>query len=369
MAMTIVALLLALGALQTGGPARQFFVTALAPSELENQQAVVETSEGVFVIDLLGDAAPNHVGLFVKHAREGVYDGTTFHRAVRLGMVQGGDPVSKDPAKRAQYGTGGLRMLQAELTPEPQTRGAVSAVQIPGDADSAGAQFFINVADQPALQGKYTVFGRVSEGIEVVSRISEAPVDAAGKIVDRVEIRRVTIRARPPEPFTTESVTALAAYRAVIETSLGAMTVEFLPDKAPDHVRNFLRLAEAGVYDGMAFHRVAPGFVIQTGFVPTRKTPLTQAQTRYVRTLGPEFNDTVHIKGIVSMARGDDAGSASTSFFICTAAAPALDGKYTAFGRVVDGVSVVEAIEQVPRNGEEPVTRVELIRVRVERQP
>jgi peptidyl-prolyl cis-trans isomerase B (cyclophilin B) len=222
------------------------------------------------------------------------------------------------------------------------------------------------VADQPGLQGKYTVFGRVSEGIEVVSRISEAAVDASGKIVDRIEIRRVTIRARPPEPFSTEPVGTLARYRAVLETSLGAITVEFFPDKAPGHVRNFLRLAQAGVYDGMAFHRVAPGFVIQTGFVPSRRSLLTQAQSRYVRMLAPEFNDTVHVKGIVSMARGDEAASASTSFFICTAASPALNGKYTAFARVVDGLTVVDAIEQVPRNGEEPVTRVELVRVRVE---
>jgi peptidyl-prolyl cis-trans isomerase B (cyclophilin B) len=361
--------LLVLAAAQASGPPRQFFSTPLTPDQLAGQQAVVETSEGVFVIDLLGEAAPNHVGLFIKHAREGVYDGTAFHRAVKLGMVQGGDPVSKDPAKRAQYGTGGLKMLTAEITPEPQSRGAVSAVQIPGDVNSAGTQFFINVVDQPGLQGKYTVFGRVSEGIEVVSRISEAAVDGSGRIVDRVEIRRVTIRERPPEPFSVETPEALAGYRAVLETSLGPVTLELLPDKAPEHVRNFLRLAQAGVYDGMAFHRVAPGFVIQTGFIPSRKAPLTQAQTRYVRSLAPEFNDTLHVKGTVSMARGEDASSASTSFFICTAAAPALDRKYTAFGRVVDGLSVVEAIEQVPRNGEEPVTRVELVRVRLERQP
>ena len=66
------------------------------------------------------------------------------------------------------------------------------------------------------------------------------------------------------------------------------------------------------------------------------------------------------------MAHGDDPASASTSFFICTAPAPALNGQYTAFGRVIDGLAVVEAIEQVPRNGEEPVTRVDLVRVRVE---
>jgi cyclophilin family peptidyl-prolyl cis-trans isomerase len=98
-------------------------------------------------------------------------------------------------------------------------------------------------------------------------------------------------------------------------------------------VRQFLRLAQAGVYDGMAFHRVVP-----------------------------------HVKGIVSTARGEDPASATASFFICTAASTTLDGRwrYTAFGRVVDGLNVVEAIEAAPRNGEAPITRIELKTVRVE---
>jgi len=95
---------------------------------------------------------------------------------------------------------------------------------------------------------------------------------------------------------------------------------------------------------------------------------MDDAQQALVRTLQPEFNDTAHDKGIVSMARGDDPASASTSFFIVTARVPSLDGTYTAFGRVVDGMSVAEAIEQVPRDGEAPRTRIDLLRVRVVKQ-
>jgi peptidyl-prolyl cis-trans isomerase B (cyclophilin B) len=109
---------------------------------------------------------------------------------------------------------------------------------------------------------------------------------------------------------------------------------------------------------------VLPGFVVQGGYLPTR-APLTEKQQRLVHELQPEFNDTLHVKGIVSMARGDDPASATTSFFIVTGAAPSLDGKYTAFGRVVDGLDVVEKIESVPRTSETPVTRVELVRARV----
>ncbi|HYB96283.1 MAG TPA: peptidylprolyl isomerase, partial [Vicinamibacterales bacterium] len=121
-------------------------------------------------------------------------------------------------------------------------------------------------------------------------------------------------------------------------------------------------LAQSGVYDGMRFHRVVKGFVIQSGHLPTR-APLSETQQKYVRQMKAEFNDQAHDKGTLSMARLADDDSASTSFFIVTARAQALDGKYTAFGRVESGLDVVEKIEAVAVNGEEPVQRVELRKV------
>jgi peptidylprolyl isomerase len=330
------------------------------------RQAVVETSLGTFIIDLTADVAPNHVAYFTKLAQDGAYEGTTFHRVVRNGMVQGGDPISKDPAKRSLYGTGGQNAVKAEARAEKMTRGSVAAVVVSGRPDSAGAQFFVVLADQPALGGQYTVFGQVFDGMDVLQKISETPVDASGVATDRVEIKRVSIRDKPAERFVTEAPAALAGYRAVLDTSMGAITIEFFPDKAPETVRQFMRLADAGVYAGMAFHRVAPGFVIQTGALNTKASPLSERQQKLVRNLQPEFSDTRHVKGIVSMARGDDPGSAQTSFFICTGASTALDGVYTAFGRVVDGMAVVDAIEKVPRTGETPNERIELRGVRIE---
>lgn len=341
---------------------------AAAGAQAPAKQAVVETSAGTFVIELTPDAAPNQVDHFMKLATAGAYDGTTFHRMVKYGMVQGGDPTSRDPAKRSLYGSGGLNAVKAEPRAAKMTRGSVAAVLVPGKPDSAGAQFFVVLADQPALDNQYTVFGRVSDGMEVLQEISAVPVDAAGLATGRVEIRRLTIRDTPPEPFVADSPQQLAAYRAILETSSGLVTIEFLPDKAPEHVRQFLRLAEAGVYNGMAFHRVAPGFVIQTGALNTRQAPLTEKQQKLVHNLQPEFNDTRHVKGIVSMARGDDPASATTSFFICTGISAALDGVYTAFGRVVNGMPVVETIEATPRTGETPNTRIELKTIRVERR-
>jgi peptidyl-prolyl cis-trans isomerase B (cyclophilin B) len=122
------------------------------------------------------------------------------------------------------------------------------------------------------------------------------------------------------------------------------------------------------VLDGTAFHRVVRGFVIQAGALNSRG-PLTEKQQKLVRTLAPEFNETKHTKGILSMARGDEPASATTSFFIVTGDASSLDGKYTVFGRVVDGLTVVEAIEQTPVNGETPVTRIEITAVKLGVRP
>jgi cyclophilin family peptidyl-prolyl cis-trans isomerase len=350
-------------------PRETFFTSTLPVAELRNKQAVLETSYGTIVLDLLPDAAPNHVAYFITKAREGAYDGTTFHRVIAMGIIQGGDPLSKDRTQAARYGTGGLGVLRFEANAEKQTRGAVSAVLVQGNRDSAGSQFFITVTDQPALDGQYTVFARVAEGIGVAQKISTATANGAVP-ADRIEIRRVSIREKPasvPEPFSTESIEELTRQRAVLETSMGTITFEFFPDRAPNHVRQFLRLAESGVYDGTAFHRIVRGFVIQGGHMPTRREPLEDRQQTFVRTLPPEFNATLHERGIVSMARGADPASATSSFFIVLAPSPSLDGQYTAFGRVVDGMDVVARIEAVALDGETPVSRIDLNRVRVVR--
>jgi peptidyl-prolyl cis-trans isomerase B (cyclophilin B) len=201
----------------------------------------------------------------------------------------------------------------------------------------------------------------------VAQKISTVPAENSIPR-ERVEIKKVTIRDKPapaPEPFVAETVEELAKTRAVVETSMGNMTVELFPDRAPNHVRNFLRLAALGVYDGTAFHRVVRGFVIQGGYLPSRREPLDIAQEKYVKPLAPEFNPTPHDKGILSMARGDDPASATTSFFVVTARTPALDNQYTVFGRIAEGLDVLDAIEAVPVNGETPVTRIEVTRVRV----
>ena len=370
--MPVTVLLALLAALPFQAPRRPApagpYKTALTVEQMSRKQAVVDTTAGTFVIDLRPDLAPNHVGYFMKQAGDGAYAGTLLHRVVRNAIVQGGDPLSKDPVRKAQLGTGGLGVLRAEHSPEPFTRGAVGAALRPGQPDSGGAQFFVCVTDQPALAGQFTLFGRVSDGLDVLERISQLPADAKGAPLEPVVIRSVVIRDTPPPapvPFANETPEELARHTAVLETTLGAITIGFDAGKATEHVRNFLQLAQAGVYDGTPFHRVVRGFVVQTGALNERRTPLTEKQQKLVHTLQPEFTDTRHTKGIVSMARGDDPASASTSFFIVTADAPSLDGKYTVFGRVIDGLDVLDKIETTPVSGESPTTRIDLLKVRI----
>ena len=158
--------------------------------------AEVETAQGTFVIRLLPDLAPNHVAHFVKTAGAGGYDGTTFHRVVTRGIIQGGDPLSKDPKQSARYGTGGLGLLKAEFSDRPFTRGTVAAARRPSGKDTGGSQFFVVVTDQPSLKGQYTIFGDVVSGMDVVDKISDTPVDG-----DRPQARIVMkVRLRKAEP-------------------------------------------------------------------------------------------------------------------------------------------------------------------------
>lgn len=175
-----------------GAPEQPAAARASAASE-----AVLATGEGEIVIRLLPEVAPQHVRLFEKTAKAGGFDGTTFHRIVMGGIIQGGDPTTKDPARQAAYGTGGLGMLKAELSQRPFVRGTVAAARRPSSLDSGGTQFFICLREQPSLAGQYTIFGEVVAGMEVADKISLTPVEG-DKPKARVEIRQVTLRAAAP---------------------------------------------------------------------------------------------------------------------------------------------------------------------------
>jgi cyclophilin family peptidyl-prolyl cis-trans isomerase len=134
-----------------------------------------------------------------------------------------------------------------------------------------------------------------------------------------------------------------------------------------DTVQRFLMLRVTGWYDHTAFHRLVKGFVLQGGSADTRASGPNHPADRWVSPLKTEFRpDVKHVRGIVSMAHGDDPDSATTSFFIVLGPAPTLDAKFVAFGKVVDGINVLEAFEKEDVDGEKPKRRLEILSTMIE---
>jgi peptidyl-prolyl cis-trans isomerase B (cyclophilin B) len=200
----------------------------------------------------------------------------------------------------------------------------------------------------------------VTEGIDVVDEISKTPIDDKGLSVTPIRIKGIRIEPKKVEPFKDASIDQLRK-EVLMRTSLGDMTLEMDPSLAPEHVRNFLKLVQTGWYDRTAFHRVVPGFVVQGGLGSTRTGGASHPADRWVRKLKGEFSSVNHLRGTLSMARTDDPNSAQTSFFLVLGTAAHLDGKYSIFGRVLDGLDVLDRMVMVPRAGETPIERIELI--------
>ncbi len=156
-----------------------------------------------------------------------------------------------------------------------------------------------------------------------------------------------------------------ARERIMLRTSMGDIVLALYPDVAPKHVAQILRLVKLGVYDGMHFRRVEPGFVAQLSGHHDRATPLTPEQSAAIVRIPAEFSAIRHERGILSMARFDDPNSAETSFSILLGRAPHLDGKYTVVGRVESGMDVVAAIERVDREVTRPRQRIAVVRATV----
>jgi peptidyl-prolyl cis-trans isomerase B (cyclophilin B) len=158
------------------------------------------------------------------------------------------------------------------------------------------------------------------------------------------------------EPFDKADVKTMASQCVSLDTEAGSIALEMFPESAPESVRNFLNLVAIGLLDGTTFNRVVPGFVIQGGDMWSRDGGKVSREIgmRARRTIPDEPNKILHERGIVSMARTDEANSATTNFFILVAAAPYLDGKFAAFGRVTSGMEVVDAINKATVTEEKP---------------
>lgn len=169
-------------------------------STTPNEVAVIKTTEGELVLAFWPDVAPKTVENFKKLAREGFYNGTCFHRIMKDFMVQGGDPLTKDPGKEHAWGTGGPgHKVKAEFNAKAHVRGVISMARS-SDPDSAGSQFFICLADAKFLDRQYTAFGQLIKGDDVLGKIGTTPVTASGggeksKPARRVGVETITIVA------------------------------------------------------------------------------------------------------------------------------------------------------------------------------
>ena len=165
------------------------------PMNSANEVAVIKTSEGEMVAEFWPEVAPNTVENFKKLARSGFYDGTAFHRIVKGFMIQGGDPLTKDPAKESRYGTGdpGYK-IKAEFNDRSHERGVLSMARS-SNPDSAGSQFFICLANVSRLDHQYTTFGKLIKGDDVLGKIGDTEVTMSDSGERSKPTKRVTVES------------------------------------------------------------------------------------------------------------------------------------------------------------------------------
>jgi peptidyl-prolyl cis-trans isomerase B (cyclophilin B) len=163
------------------------------PMNSAKEVAVIKTSEGEMIAEFWPEVAPNTVENFKKLARSGFYDGTAFHRIVKGFMIQGGDPLTKDPAKESRYGTGdpGYK-IKAEFNDRSHERGVLSMARS-SDPDSAGSQFFICLANVSRLDHQYTTFGKIIKGDDVLGKIGDTEVTMSDSGERSKPTKRVTV--------------------------------------------------------------------------------------------------------------------------------------------------------------------------------
>jgi peptidyl-prolyl cis-trans isomerase B (cyclophilin B) len=157
-----------------------------------------------------------------------------------------------------------------------------------------------------------------------------------------------------------QEATDIKGKKAVIETNFGRIVIDFFPDDAPATVANFVKLAEQGFYDGLTFHRIIKGFMIQGG------CPKGDGTGGPGYTVKAEFNSRPHLTGTVAMARAQDPDSAGSQFYICLGRQAFLDGNYTVFGQVSEGMDVVQKIGATPTGDQDrPLEKVVIEKIRV----
>jgi peptidyl-prolyl cis-trans isomerase B (cyclophilin B) len=196
----------------------------------------------------------------------------------------------------------------------------------------------------------------------VVGSFAQKPQQTPAEPPRKVDVKPAETPANRPEPFDGASIEKMSGQCVTLETEAGVIVIEMLPKAAPESARSFLNLAGTGALDTTTFSRVVKNFIIQAGNLSTGEKWSAELSQRMSRKLPDEPNDVKHVRGIVSMARGDEPNTATTHFFILVGDGPHLDGKFAAFGRVAHGIEVAEAINHAPAEAERPANPVRIKR-------
>jgi len=186
--------------------------------------------------------------------------------------------------------------------------------------------------------------------------------DTATEASKKANARPAEVLVNKPEPFDGASVEKMAGQCVTLETEAGAIEIEMLPDSAPENARSFLNLAATGSLDTTTFSRVVRDFVIQGGNLSTSEKWGLELSKKMARKLPDEPGLIKHERGIVSMARPEEPNSASTHFFILVGDGHHLDGKFSAFGRVIKGIEVADTINHGDLDGDKPSKPVRIKR-------
>ena len=343
----------------------------------------LETEHGAIGIELATDAAPRHVANILYLSALGYYDGLYFNRVIPDFIAQGGGTAPSGPGRAGPPYT-----LPPERSDALRHDRPWRVSMVAGGNGSVSSQFFITLAATPWLDERNTIIGWVVEGFGALAGIEaqggadgtlEAPVaitrawvtegtfrrpredpalvDLRGfirrqRVAGRIDAPREgwhrTVPASPDLAFTRGR-----SYLWHLETSLGPVTIRFLPDVAPRHVASFLYLSELGFFNGLSFHRVIPEFMAQGGRPP-------EGGPGYTLPTVTDPNVRHDRAGDLSMANTGRPNSEASEFFITFQATGWLDGRHTIFGSVVDGMETVRELE---RRGRRDGTPTEPLRI------
>jgi cyclophilin family peptidyl-prolyl cis-trans isomerase len=325
--------------------------------------ATLKTAKGDIRIQLFADQAPKTVNNFIFLAREGFYDGTTFHRVLENFMAQGGDPTGT--------GSGGPGyQFEDEIAPDLQFDGEGYLAMANSGPGTNGSQFFITTAATTWLNGAHTIFGKVISGMEVVRALTlrdpdqnpgfpgdalttitieeaaasllptpvpiKVPVMEAGRPLAQVDYtERASLYGGKPEM----EIDTARTYTATITTTKGEIVIALSPADAPESANNFILLANLGYWDDFPINFVEPsGQFVLTG------SPAGQPDSDVGYTLAAEPAREAVTGAVGYYPHYSGVGNSASQFFILLQDTPNMTGQFTFFGNVVEGLDVARQL-------------------------